>query len=262
MQNLAPIEPRKAQTGARTGEGEGEGEGEGATGGIVPWGVVAIALGMAVVCALLIDWRDLADSLSRHTLLQAELALCAGAIPGFLLTRINRRESPRRASTLDDLVARGALIPAPPAPGYTHYLPCSLLARDATAASWTADRKDARRRDRRNALTPGVLYAGPAGIRFQPQTAPVAAAADSAFEIGPVRMVSATPVALARRRVPRLAHRTPSYAMLVRWPAGQALFAVPSIGDTLPRLHDCLDLLRWGSPKPSPEPVLGDTSTV
>jgi hypothetical protein len=260
MQNLAPIEPREAQTGGRTGEGEGKGGS--ATGGTVPWGVVAIALGMAVGCALLMDWRGLADSLSRHALLQAELALCAGAIPGFLLTRINRRQSPRQPSTLDDLVARGALIPAPPAPGYTHYLPCSLLARDATAASWTAGRHEARGRDGRSAVTPGVLYAGPAGIRFQPQTAPAAAAADSAFEIGPVRMVSATPVALAQRRVARLAHRMPPYAMLVCWPAGQALFAVPSIGDTLPRLHDCLDLLRWGSPKPSPEPGLGDTSAV
>jgi hypothetical protein len=254
MQNLAPIEPREAQTGGGTGEG--------AAGSSVPWGVVAIALGMAVGCALLVDWRDLADSLSRHTLLQAELALCAGAIPGFLLTRIDRRESPRRASILDDLVARGALIPVPPAPGYTHYLPCSLLARDARAATWTADRSDARGRDGRNPVTPGVLYAGPAGIRFQPQTAPVAAAADSAFEIGPVRMVSATPVALARRRMARLAHRLPHYAMLVRWPAGQALFAVPSIGDTLPRLHDCLDALRWGSPTPSPDPLRGDASAV
>jgi hypothetical protein len=258
MQNLAPIEPREAQTGGSTGEDEGRS----ATGGSVPWRAVAIALGLAVGCALLMDWRDLADSLSRHALLQAELALCAGAIPGFLLTRINRRPSPRRASTLDDLVARGALIPAPPAPGYTHYLPCSLLARNATAAVWTVGHNGARAGDGRTAVTPGVLYAGPAGIRFQPQAAPAAAAADSAFEIGPVRMVSATPVPLARRRIARLAHRMPPYAMLVRWPAGQALFAVPSIGDTLPRLHDCLDLLRWGSPKPSPEPVLGDTSTV
>jgi hypothetical protein len=256
MQNLAPIEPREAQAGGRTGEGDG------AAGGSVPWGVVAIALGVAVGCALLIEWRDLADTLSRHALLQAELALCAGAIPGFLLTRVNRRATPRRASILDDLVAQGTLIPAPPAPGYTHYLPCSLLARDAPETSWTTNRNDAHGRDGRHAGTPGVLYAGPAGIRFQPQTAPVAAVADSAFEIGPVRMVSATPVALARRRMARLTHRMPPYAMLVRWPAGQALFAVPSIGDTLPRLHDCLDLLRWGSPKPSPEPALGDTSSV
>jgi hypothetical protein len=260
MQNLAPIEPREAQTGGRTGEGGRRGES--ATGGSVPWGAVAIAVGLAVGCALLMNWRDLADSLSRHALLQAELALCAGAIPGFLLTRINRRPSPRRASTLDDLVARGVLIPAAPAPGYTHYLPCSLLARDATADVWTAGRPEARGRSRRNPVTPGVLYAGPAGIRFQPQAAPMAEATDSAFEIGPVRVVSATPVALACRRVTRFAHRMPPYAMLVRWPTGQALFAVPSIGDTLPRLHDCLDLLRWGSPKPSPEAVLGDTSTV
>jgi hypothetical protein len=247
MQNLAPIEPREAQTGGGTGQ---------AAGNSVPWGVVAIALGMAVGCALLVDWRGLADSLSRHTLLQAELALLAGAIPGFLLTRINRRESPRRASILDDLVARGALIPVPPAPGFTHYLPCSLLARDATA-TWTAGRRDGR-----NAVTPGVLYAGPAGIRFEPQTAPVSAAADSAFEIGPVRMVSATPVALTRRRVLRRAHRMPPYAMLVRWPAGQALFAVPSIGDTLPRLHDCLDVLRWGSRTPRSNPLREDASPV
>ena len=119
-------------------------------------------------------------------------------------------------------------------------------------------------------MTPGVLYAGPAGIRFQPRNVEAPLESDlerggggrGGFEIGPVRMVSATPVALAQRLIARLTQRMPPYALLVRWPNGQALFAVPSIGDTLPRLHKCLDTLRWDNPTAGADPLRGNASAV
>jgi hypothetical protein len=60
-------------------------------------------------------------------------------------------------------------------------------------------------------------------------------------------MVTAAAVEIAAVGLSADQSEPPEFAMLMEWPEGQALFAVPSIGDTLPRLHDCLDTLRWGT---------------
>jgi hypothetical protein len=60
-------------------------------------------------------------------------------------------------------------------------------------------------------------------------------------------MVTATAIGIAPAGISADPNEAREFAMLMEWPSGQALFAVPSIGDTLPRLHDCLDTLRWGT---------------
>jgi hypothetical protein len=60
-------------------------------------------------------------------------------------------------------------------------------------------------------------------------------------------MVTATAIGIAPAGIAADPNEAHEFAMLMEWPSGQALFAVPSIGDTLPRLHDCLDTLRWGN---------------
>ena len=62
-----------------------------------------------------------------------------------------------------------------------------------------------------------------------------------------MRQVTAVSIAMPRSHFARLARIRPRYAMLLRWPRGQALLAIPAIGDTLPKLHRCLDDIRWAS---------------
>jgi hypothetical protein len=227
VQCLAPFEPREP---SRSG---------GVAATRVPWLIAAVGLGAVIGVGCLVDWRAWMAALQHHTLLEAEIAIIVGALPGYLLSQATPvRRHNKQPTGLDRMYAGPATTP-PPLPGYTHYLPCALLARDGGAAR-IGDAAPDPGRD----VAPGVMYVGPSGIRFEPR-AGVAGSARAGFDIGPVRMVKAHPVELARRGLSRVT--TPArYAMLMQWPGGRALFAVPSIGDTLPRLHDCLDTLRFG----------------
>jgi hypothetical protein len=229
------------------------------------WCIIAIALGVAIGGAAVVDWRLVMETLARHPLFGAEVAIFAGAVPGYMLSR---RKPMRRSRTrsLDRYYRTLVTADPPPAAGYTHYLPCTLLGRgpiDATRPVPSATL-------RQSPAIPGILYAGPDGICFRSNSvlhpSPMSAAPaftgngttlvegngppeDLAigFEIGPVRMVTAAAVEIAPRGLSADQSEPPEFAMLMEWPEGQALFAVPSIGDTLPRLHDCLDTLRWGT---------------
>jgi hypothetical protein len=225
----------------------------------VTWGIIAVALGVAIGGAAVVDWHAVIGTLGRHPLAEAEVAIFAGAIPGFLLSR--RKPVRRsRARSLDRYYRTLVTADPPPAAGYTHYLPCTLLGRGPIDAGLPVPAAAVRN----NPSMSGILYAGPDGICFRPNSAlhPSQPPAESAtglvegsgrpddlpvgFEIGPVRMVTATAVEIAAG-APQYHNEPPEFAMLMEWPGGQALFAVPSIGDTLPRLHDCLDTLRWGT---------------
>jgi hypothetical protein len=230
----------------------------------VTWCIIAVILGIAIGGAAVVDWHTVIATLARHPLFEAEVAIFAGAIPGYMLSR---RKPVRRSRTrsLDRYYRTLVTADPPPAAGYTHYLPCTLLARGPIDTSLPIPAATVRQ----NPSMSGILYAGPDGICFRPNAAlhpsesPAAAAAPAGggtglvegngpdlpvgFEIGPVRMVTATAVEIASGGLSRDPNEPPEFAMLIEWPAGQALFAVPSIGDTLPRLHDCLDTLRWGT---------------
>ncbi len=231
----------------------------------VTWCIIAVILGIAIGGAAVVDWHTVIGTLGRHPLFEAEVAIFAGAVPGFMLSR---RKPVRRSRTrsLDRYYRTLVTADPPPAAGYTHYLPCTLLGRGPIDASLPVPAATVRQ----NPSMSGILYAGPDGICFRPNAAlppspsqspagaPVAgnnialvegSSSDlpSGFEIGPVRMVTATAVAIASGGMSQDPNEPPEFAMLMEWPGGQALFAVPSIGDTLPRLHDCLDTLRWGT---------------
>jgi hypothetical protein len=226
----------------------------------VTWCFIAVALGVAIGGAAVVDWHTVAGTLGRHPLIEAEVAILAGAVPGFLLSR---RKPVRRSRTrsLDRYYRTLVTADPPPAAGYTHYLPCTLLGRGPIDASLPVPAATVRQ----NSSMSGFIYAGPDGICFRPNLAlhPSQPSAESitgpvegnglssglpaGFEIGPVRMVTATAVEIAPGGSSRDSNEPPEFAMLMEWPDGQALFAVPSIGDTLPRLHDCLDTLRWGT---------------
>ncbi|GEM_PF-2570806 len=234
----------------------------------VTWFVIAVALGIAIGGAAVVDWHTVIGTLGQHPLAEAEVAIVAGAIPGFLLSR---RKPVRRSRTrsLDRYYRTLVTADPPPAAGYTHYLPCTLLGRGPIEASLPVPAATVRQ----NPSISGILYAGPDGICFRPNSAlhpsspqsPAGAAPraesgtglvegngrpgdlSAGFDIGPVRMVTAAAVEIAPGGLSPDPNEPPEFAMLMEWPGGQALFAVPSIGDTLPRLHDCLDTLRWGT---------------
>ncbi len=196
-----------------------------------------------------LNWRVIMETLHTYPLLRAELAICGGALPGFLASqaKLGGLRRPRRTK-LDQLLT--AVGPVPPAPGYTHYLPCALLGNANIATSQPA---------RGPALTSGawagVLYVGPAGLQFQASAAKGAAmgqeqlskslAVPPRFDIAPVRSVVATTVLMSHPTLGRSTLEEPRYALEVRWATGQALFGVPSIGDTVPGLYQCLDAIRW-----------------
>jgi hypothetical protein len=230
----------------------------------VTWCVIAVTLGIAIGGAAVVDWHTVIATLGRHPLFGAEVAIFAGAVPGYMLSR---RKPVRRSRTrsLDRYYRTLVTADPPPAPGYTHYLPCTLLGRGPINGTLPVPAAAVRE----NPSMSGILYAGPDGICFRPNSAlhpsqPLATATFATpgngrvegseqasdlpvgFEIGPVRMVTATAVEIAPAGALREPGESPEFAMLMEWPGGQALFAVPSIGDTLPRLHDCLDTLRWG----------------
>jgi hypothetical protein len=266
MQCLAPFEPREA--GPR-----------GASATRVPWFIVGVALGVALMAFLLMNWREVIDLLRRHTVLQAELAVCGGTLTGLILSRMDAGPvMQKRLALLDALYDRAAAYPVRVEAGYTHYLPCVLLmAGEATANLTTAIHTGSEAAVLKSAAS-SILYVGPKGVRLRtiesgtgasrpggtqgmggtawrwasilplaPRQRPGFAPPSWTIDLGPVRQVTAVSIALPQSHFARLARIRPRYAMLLRWPAGQALTAIPAIGDTLPKLHHCLDELRWAS---------------
>lgn len=170
--------------------------------------------------------------------MRAEVAVCGGTALGLWIGRIDLRALGRRMrEAADRRVTATPETAPPPGPGYPYHLPCGLIT-DTPGRPHT----------RTPLITPGVLYAGPAGLHFAPQRAATATTPPTipAFDIGPVREVVASSVMLRSRRMAgRFMGR--HYALQLRWPAGTALLRVPALGDALPRLHTWLDELRFGT---------------
>jgi hypothetical protein len=248
MQSLAPFEP-------------GEAGPQGASATRVPWFIVGVTIGVALVGFLLMSWREVIDLLRRHTVLQAELAVCGGTLAGLVLSRMEMGPLMRKRLALLD--------------GYTHYLPCVILMADEPTANLTAAIQGRSEAAVVKAAASGVLYVGPKGallctITSDNGTRPHRAQASrvwlpwpragkpesvmqtSLLDLGPVRQVTAVSLAMPQGHIARLARIRPRYAMLLRWPTGQALMAIPAIGDTLPKLHRCFDELRWCTQRPAP----------
>lgn len=224
----------------------------------IPW--VGVGIGVALIVAASLNWHLIMQTLHAHPLLRAELAICGGALPGFLASQMDVAAWRRRRPTkLDQLLAAASAEPLSPTPGYTHYLPCVLFG-SANLVVGQPLRGPALTTD----AWAGVLYVGPSGLQFRSCTSNAGregtspgllAAPPSSFEIGPVRAVVARPVTLSHPVLGRSTGTEPRYVLEVLWPTGHALFGVPSIGDTLPRLYRCLDALRWdgGGPTALPE---------
>jgi hypothetical protein len=245
-----------------------------------PWFVVVVAVSIALGLLLLMNWREVIATLHRHTVLQAELAICAGTLAGLYLSRME--VSPvtrRRIAALDALYEGAAAAPVHLGHGYTHYLPCVVLMTDLPEANLVAELRSRSEGAILKAASSGVLYIGPKGVllwspddllgsdlalltvttpsngrsMFRSRSRP--AVRRPTIDLGPVRQVTAASIAFPRGQIARVARVQPKHAMHVRWPTGQALIAVPSIADTLPRLHRCLDELRWttGAARPREE---------
>jgi hypothetical protein len=229
MQCLAPFEPRDA--GPR-----------GATATRLPWWSIGIVCTLLVGAAVLANWREVADTLRRHTLLQAELAVCGGTIAGLLISRVDVGPvMRRRLAALEKLYELAATQHSRIEPGYTHYLPCVLLLEADAAANLGAQMRSQSEAALLKRPVGSILYVGPAGVMLR-TTHPN----EIRVEMGSARQVTAASIALPRSQFARAARIRPRHAMSVRWATGQAILAVPAIGDTLPRLHHCLDETRWG----------------
>jgi hypothetical protein len=170
----------------------------------------------------------------------------------------------RRLAALDALYEHAATSPIRIEAGYTHYLPCVLLLRADAATNLAAHLASGSETRALQHPIAGILYVGPAGVRLHiiprtaragggetnAQAAPAAAPngnGPSDIDMGVVRQVTAASIALPQSRFARLARTRPHHVMAVRWPTGQAIMAIPAIGATLPRLHRCLDEIRWGA---------------
>jgi hypothetical protein len=268
MQCLAPFEPREAGP-------------SGASATRFPWVfTLAIAACVALAAFLLMDWREVIDLLRRHTVLQAELAVCGGTLAGLLLSRMEAGPVMRkRLAVLDALYEQAAAYPVRVESGYTHYLPCVLLMADEPSANLSAALHMRSESAVLKAAASGLFYVGPKGAllctiagdehtagmdphlgraaerswRWQSMLSALRprksrpARQISRLDLGQIRQVTAVSIAMPQGHFARLARIRPRYAMLLRWPTGQALLAIPAIGDTLPKLHRCLDDLRWAS---------------
>ena len=258
MQCLSPLEPREA--GPR-----------GAAATRLTWFAVVVAVSIALGLFLLMNWREVIATLHRHSVLQAELAICAGTLAGLYLSRIETSPfTKRRIAALDALYERAASTSVHLGQGYTHYLPCVVLMIDQPSTNLVAEIRSRSEGAVLKAASSGVLYVGPKGVllwspdettgpsdgkrnairasflrppAFRPRSQTLARR--PTVDLGPVRQVTAVSIALPQGQFARFARVEPKHAMQLRWPTGQALIAVPSIGDTLPRLHRCLDEIRW-----------------
>jgi hypothetical protein len=263
MQSLTPFEP-------------GEAGPRGATAAKVPWLSIVVALSVVLAGLVLMNWREVADTLRRHTVLQAELAVCGGTLVGLFLSRMEVGPLTRkRLATLDQLYEGAAVSPVFLQSGYTHYLPCVLLLQDNDTADLTAVVRSRSEAALLKDAVGGILYVGPAGVvlrttggdageptrraktdwfaalrRLSPFTSSGSRRARQCspdrIEMGSVRQVTAASIALPQGQLARVARASARHAMYLRWPTGQAILAIPAIADTLPRLHRCFDELRWG----------------
>ncbi len=178
----------------------------------------------------LLTVQPLLDLAQNTGLLRAEIAVCGGTAIGLWLGRVNFNSLRQRLQEASDRVVTATPETAPPpGPGYAYHLPCALLA--------SSPDRVVRVRE----ITPGVLYAGRAGLRFEPKRPTTA----KAFDVGPVREVVVSPVELPRTGAARLGG--PRYGLQLRWPAGTVTLHVPHIADSLPLLHTWLDELRYGA---------------
>jgi len=218
--------------------------------------VTTVALGVALAVLILTHGREIADLLRRHALLQAELVVCGGTLGGLLVSRMDVGPfMQKRLAMLDKLYESAARSRVRVESGYTHYLPCVLLVQaDATADLMAYLGSTSEAAVLREAIG-GVLYVGPAGIRLRMLGSSTRdqrggrAATDGGpvdIDMGGARQVTAASIALPKGKLARVTRSRRRCAMLVRWPTGQAIMAIPSIGDTLPRLQRCLDQIRWG----------------
>ena len=237
MQPLAPIEPRDSAP-------------RGAAATRLPWIPIAVAVTAAIFAVIMLNRHEILDLLRRHTVLQAELAVSAGTLAGLLLSRMEGGPLiRRRMARLDTLYEAAAAAPIRVEAGYTHYLPFVLLLWEDINVSLSARMRGASPTEILKDATGGTMYVGPAGVRLylNAMTSPQAMTPGAgAIDLGSVRDVTAGTIALPQGQLARVTRTRPRYAMVLRWPAGQAVLAVAAIGDTVPRLHRCLDELRWG----------------
>ena len=147
------------------------------------WCLIAIALGLAVGGAAVVDWRQVMESAGGHPLLGAEIAIFAGAVPGFLLSRRNPARRSRTRSL--DRYYR-TLVTADPPPAATA-IPTTCPA-PSSAAAPSIRRSRCRqngsshriRPPSREFFTPGLTGSAPApptltarpahGLRDRPRT--------------------------------------------------------------------------------------------
>lgn len=183
-------------------------------------------------------WDTVAVAVRDHPLLRAE-TIAVGATAILLwVRRIDIAALRQRIGAAADHRLSGDPATAPPpSDGYTHYLPCALYVAPLSP----------RRRERGEfLLAPGVLYSGPAGLRFEPRRiGHRGTPAIPSFSIGPIREVTATAVRATRCVADALAGR--HFALHIRWPGKTALFRVPSLAEALPGLHARLDELKYGA---------------
>jgi hypothetical protein len=197
-----------------------------------------VLLTMIAVLAPARSWEVLANFMRQHTLIRAEIIAVGLTAVALWLRRVDIRGLRNRIGAAADHRLTGTPATAPaPASGYTHYLPCALYVAPSNL----------RRRNRGEfGLAPGVLYTGPAGVRFEPRRIDHAGreSAIPPFAIGPVREVTATAVRATRCIADAIAGR--HLALHLRWGGKTALFRVPGLSDALPRLHARLEELKYG----------------
>jgi hypothetical protein len=193
---------------------------------------------MIAVLAPARSWEVLASFMRQHPLIRAEIIAVVLTTMALWVRRVDIRGFRNRIGAAADHRLTGTPATAPaPASGYTHYLPCALYVAPA----------DERKRNRGEfGLAPGVLYTGPAGLRFEPRRIDHTGrpAAIPSFAIGPVREVTATAVRATRCVADAIAGR--HLALHLRWGSQTALFRVPALSEALPRLHARLEELKYG----------------
>jgi hypothetical protein len=237
MQPLAPIEPRESAP-------------RGAAATRLPWVSIAVAVSAAIVAVIMLNRHEILELLRRHTVLQAELAVSAGTLAGLLLSRMEGGPLiRRRMARLDTLYDATAAAPIRIEAGYTHYLPFVLLLWEDMNVNLSARMRGTSPTEILKDATGGTMYVGPAGVRLYLSATPSAPAptqSATVIDLGSARDVTAGTIALPQGQLARVTRTRPRYAMVLRWSTGQAVLAVAAIGDTVPRLHRCLDELRWG----------------
>jgi len=250
MQCLAPLDPRdlssRAQVAARA-----------------PRQIFLVTACALCAAFVMFYWRDVGDLLRRYMLLQFELGVVGVTTVAVWVSRLEIGVGPitsRHLVELDAMYEEAAAAPESTEAGFTHYLPCVMLISGRARANVIHALRTRRRRDFLATAIGGKLYLGPRGVEFRPTPVPrdgVRRRQDlvqSVIPMGSVRSLTASTAPLLTHAPLGLLPTRRRFAMLVDWGGaagdqntGQAVFAVPSIGDTMPRLNRTLDELRWGA---------------